>query len=180
MRFLVVGAGALGGYFGGRLLHAGQDVTFLLRPARAAQLAASGLVIQSPAGDLHLPSAPSVLAHQIKAPCDVVIVACKAYDLEGAITAFAPAVGPETAILPLLNGMRHPRSLVDRRHGPASGGVCAREELRDAARPPGRRDRTGAPAGRLRRSAKPGAPPARSARDSGRSSPSAAVPSAAR
>ena len=48
MRILVVGAGAIGGYFGGRLLQAGRDVTFLVRPRRAAQLAKTGLVIRSP------------------------------------------------------------------------------------------------------------------------------------
>ena len=62
MRFLVVGAGATGGYFGGRLLEAGRDVTFLVRPARAARLAATGLAIASPAGDASLPSPPTVLA----------------------------------------------------------------------------------------------------------------------
>ena len=62
MRFLVVGAGALGGYFGGRLLEAGRDVTFLLRPRRAAQIANTGLVVQSPFGNLQLPSPPYVMA----------------------------------------------------------------------------------------------------------------------
>ena len=57
MRFLVVGAGATGGYFGGRLLEAGRDVTFLVRPGRAARLAATGLAITSPAGDVSLPLA---------------------------------------------------------------------------------------------------------------------------
>ncbi|HEY8332043.1 MAG TPA: 2-dehydropantoate 2-reductase [Pseudomonas sp.] len=114
MRFLVVGAGALGGYFGGRLLQAGHDVTFLLRPARAAQLAASGLVIHSPAGDLHLASPPTVLAHQLQPHYDVVIVGCKAYDLDETIASFAAAVGPETVVLPLLNGLRHLDTLTAR------------------------------------------------------------------
>ncbi|MEJ8858920.1 ketopantoate reductase family protein [Variovorax robiniae] len=114
MRFLVVGAGALGGYFGGRLLDSGQDASFLVRPDRAAQLSSQGLVIRSPAGDLHLPPPPMLHAQQIKEHFDVVIVACKAYDLEHAISAFAPAVGPHTAILPLLNGMRHLDLLVER------------------------------------------------------------------
>ena len=52
MRILVVGAGAIGGYFGGRLLEARRDVTFLVRPRRAAQLAHSGLESQSPNGDV--------------------------------------------------------------------------------------------------------------------------------
>ena len=114
MRILVVGAGALGGYFGGRLLQAGQDVTFLLRPQRAAQIAANGLVIRSPLGDAHLRAPATLLAHQIKSTFDLVIVACKAYDLEGTIAAFAPAVGPRTAILPLLNGLRHLDRLTER------------------------------------------------------------------
>ncbi|CAN5569975.1 2-dehydropantoate 2-reductase [soil metagenome] len=114
MKFLVVGAGALGGYFGGRLLQAGCDVSFLLRPDRAAQFAASGLVIHSPAGDLHWPTPPVVLPQQIRQPYDVVMVACKAYDLEEAISAFAPAIGPETVVLPLLNGLRHIDRLSER------------------------------------------------------------------
>ena len=107
MRYLVVGAGALGGYFGGRLLAAGHDVTFLLRPARAKALQASGLIVKSRFGDLAIAAPPFVLADGIGAPYDVVVVACKAYDLAATMDSFAPAVGPATAILPLLNGMRH-------------------------------------------------------------------------
>lgn len=107
MRFLIVGAGALGGYFGGRLLEAGQDVTFLLRPRRAAALARNGLIIRSPLGDLRLPAPAYVTADQVGGPYDVIVVGCKAYDLDNTIEAFAPAVGPQTAILPLLNGMKH-------------------------------------------------------------------------
>jgi len=125
MRFLIVGAGALGGYFGGRLIEAGEDVTFLLRPRRAAQLAKTGLVVKSPNGDLRLPTPRSVQADGIDRPYDVVIVGCKAYDLADTMESFAPAVGPETAILPLLNGMRHLDDLVDR-FGKAHvlGGLC--------------------------------------------------------
>ncbi|MDM0078676.1 2-dehydropantoate 2-reductase [Variovorax sp. J2P1-59] len=114
MRILVVGAGALGGYFGGRLLQAGQDVTFLVRQRRASQLSASGLVIHSPAGDAHLPSPAALQAHQIKSPYDLVVVGCKAYDLEGTIASFATAVGPHTTILPMLNGLRHLDRLTER------------------------------------------------------------------
>ena len=74
MRFLVVGAGATGGYFGGRLLEAGRDVTFLVRPARAEQLAAVGLTIASPAGNVTLRSAPTMLAAELRTPFDAVIV----------------------------------------------------------------------------------------------------------
>src|SRR3954449_1747338 len=100
MRFLVVGAGATGGYFGGRLLQAGRDVTFLVRPGRAAQLAASGLTITSPAGDASLPAPPTVLASDLREPFDVVLLSCKAYDLDAAVESVAPAVGPGTAVLP--------------------------------------------------------------------------------
>ena len=107
MRILVVGAGAIGGYFGGRLLQANRDVTFLVRERRAAQLRETGLVIRSPAGDLHVPGPPVVLATDLQHPYDLILLSCKAYDLDDAIASFAPAVGPRTAILPLLNGMRH-------------------------------------------------------------------------
>src|SRR5215470_8819263 len=107
MRILVVGAGATGGYFGGRLAQAGRDVTFLVRPRRAAQLAQHGLMIRSPHGDFDLPAPATVLAEKIANAFDLVLLSCKAYDLPGAIAAFAPAVGAETMILPVLNGMRH-------------------------------------------------------------------------
>jgi 2-dehydropantoate 2-reductase len=125
MRFLVVGAGATGGYFGGRLLEAGRDVTFLVRPARAARLAETGLTIASPAGNITLRSPPTVLAAELRTPFDVAILSCKAYDLDGAIESFAPAVGPHTAVVPLLNGMRHLDAL-DARFGPDAvlGGSC--------------------------------------------------------
>lgn len=125
MRILVIGAGAIGGYFGGRLLEAGRNVTFLVRPRRAAQLAASGLVIKSPVGDFTHPAPPTVLAENLRAPFDLILLSTKAYDLEGAIAAFAPAVGPDTLILPLLNGMRHLDRL-DRRFGASHvlGGQC--------------------------------------------------------
>ena len=103
MRILVLGAGAIGGYFGGRLLQAGRDVTFLVRPTRAGQLAETGLVIKSPFGDATLPKPPTV----VKGTYDLVLLSCKAYDLESAIQAIAPAVSSETTIVPLLNGMRH-------------------------------------------------------------------------
>jgi len=114
MRILVVGAGAIGGFFGGRLLAAGRDVTFLVRERRAAQLARTGLVIRSKLGDVSLPAPPLVSAETVKGPYDVVLLACKAFDLAGALEAFAPAVGPDTAILPLLNGLAHLDALARR------------------------------------------------------------------
>jgi 2-dehydropantoate 2-reductase len=107
MRTLIVGAGAIGGYFGGRLLQAQRDVTFLVRPRRAEQLERTGLVIRSPFGDVDIGSPPTVQAEQLSQPFDLILLSCKAYDLDGAIESFAPAVGPQTVILPLLNGMRH-------------------------------------------------------------------------
>ncbi|MFC4729915.1 2-dehydropantoate 2-reductase [Coralloluteibacterium thermophilus] len=124
LRILVVGAGALGGYFGGRLLEAGADVTFLVRPRRAAQLARDGLRVASVHGDIALP-APHVLADGIAAPFDLVLLGCKAYDLDATLDDVAPAVGPATAILPLLNGMRHLDAIAGR-FGAACvlGGLC--------------------------------------------------------
>lgn len=107
MKILVIGAGAIGGYFGGRLLAAKRDVTFLVRDRRAAQLARTGLVIKSRLGDASIASPPVVSAETLKGPYDVVLLSCKAYDLDGAMTSFVPAVGPDTAILPLLNGLAH-------------------------------------------------------------------------
>src|ERR1700746_2124502 len=107
MRVLIVGAGAIGGYFGGRMLEAGRDVTFLVRPRRAAELAAAGLVIKSPNGDVTLKNPPVVQADKRNEKFDVVLLSCKAFDLDDAIKSFAPAVGPQTAIVPLLNGMLH-------------------------------------------------------------------------
>ncbi len=73
MRFLVVGAGAIGGYFGGRLLEAGRDATFLVRPRRAAELASAGLTIRSRFGDAALPAPPRLLASELNEPFDVVV-----------------------------------------------------------------------------------------------------------
>ncbi len=125
MRILVVGAGAIGGYFGGRLLAAGNDVTFLVRPKRAAELADAGLVIKSPNGDVTLKNPPRVQADKLSEKFDVVLLSCKAFDLEDAIKSFAPAVGPQTSIIPLLNGMRH-LDVLDAKFGRERvlGGVC--------------------------------------------------------
>ncbi|HEX5231268.1 MAG TPA: 2-dehydropantoate 2-reductase [Bradyrhizobium sp.] len=126
MRILVVGAGAIGGFFGGRMLEAGRDVTFLVRPRRAAELADAGLVIKSPNGDATLENPPTVQADKLTEKFDVVLLSCKAFDLDDAIKSFAPAVGPQTAIVPLLNGMLH-LDVLDRRFGSERvlGGLCA-------------------------------------------------------
>src|SRR4030081_2045427 len=125
MRFLVVGAGAVGGYFGGRLLEAGRDVTFLVRPRRAEELAGPGLRIRSRLGDVTISKPPTIVRENLATAFDLVLLSCKAYDLAGAMTSFAPAVGSETVILPLLNGMRH-LDVLDEKFGQdrVFGGQC--------------------------------------------------------
>lgn len=106
MRVLVLGAGGLGGYFGGRLAQAGRDVTFLVREPRAARLHADGLRIESALGDTVLQVKTCTEARSV-GPCDLVLLSCKAYDLDDAIATVRPAVGPGTSVLPLLNGLAH-------------------------------------------------------------------------
>jgi 2-dehydropantoate 2-reductase len=113
MRILVIGAGALGGYYGGCLIRAGRDVTFMVRSRRAEQLARDGLHIVSPHGDFAVP-ATSVLAGAIQAPFDLILVGVKSYSLDEAMEQFAPAVGPDTMILPVLNGIGHLDRLIAR------------------------------------------------------------------
>src|SRR5260370_6287634 len=126
MRVLVVGAGAIGGYFGGRLLQAGRDVTFLVRPKRAAELASAGLVIKSPNSDVTLKNPPTVQADKLAEKFDIVLLSCKAFDLDDAIKSFAPAVGPQTSVIPMLNGMLH-LDILDQKFGRERvlGGLCA-------------------------------------------------------
>ncbi|HVB47723.1 MAG TPA: 2-dehydropantoate 2-reductase [Burkholderiales bacterium] len=115
MRILVLGAGTVGGYFGGRLAEAGADVTFLVRPTRAGLLARQGLRIASPRGDLRL-TVKCVTQEQARADYELVLFTAKAYDLDGAIEAIAPAMGRAARVLPLLNGMAHMQAL-DQRFG---------------------------------------------------------------
>jgi 2-dehydropantoate 2-reductase len=108
------------------MLQAGRDVTFLVRPKRSAELAEAGLVIKSPTGDVTLKRPPTVQADKIAEKFDVVLLSCKAFDLDDAIKSFAPAVGPQTAIIPLLNGMLHLDRLDDTfGRGRVLGGLCA-------------------------------------------------------
>jgi 2-dehydropantoate 2-reductase len=135
MRILIVGAGAVGGYFGGRLAQAGRDVTFLVRPSRAKQLRQDGLRIISPHGDAVL-TPKLISATEIDTPYDLVFLSVKAYALQAAMNDFAAAVGPETMILPVLNGMRH-IDLLTKRFGDHAviGGVClVATEIDDAGR----------------------------------------------
>ncbi|MGA5302305.1 2-dehydropantoate 2-reductase N-terminal domain-containing protein [Nucisporomicrobium flavum] len=124
MRTLVVGAGATGGYFGGRLAEAGRDITFLVRARRAAELAERGLRIHAPAGESVVP-ARTVTADKLDRPYDVIVLAVKSYHLQQALADIGPAIGTGTVIVPLLNGMRHIDTLVG--HFGADhvyGGVC--------------------------------------------------------
>src|SRR5580704_8649301 len=106
MRILVLGAGAVGGYFGGRLAEAGRDVTFLLRPARAALLTERGLTVTSPLGDFTI-KPQLATADRLGGPYELILLTPKHYDLDQAIAAIRPAVSPGTAILPMLNGLVH-------------------------------------------------------------------------
>jgi 2-dehydropantoate 2-reductase len=125
MRILVIGAGAVGGYFGGRLAQAGRDVTFLVRPRRAAELRQNGLTILSPLGDWRVAAPQLATADNLGGTYDLILLSCKAYDLESAMESFGAAVGPETVILPLLNGMKHIEAL-SARFGAEKllGGLC--------------------------------------------------------
>jgi 2-dehydropantoate 2-reductase len=123
MRLLVVGAGSTGGYFGGRLAQAGRDVTFLVRPAREAQLSERGLRIVSPHGDATL-HPKLITADAIKQSYDVVLLTVKGFQLEDALVELAPAIGPDTMILPVLNGMRH-MDVIGERFSPDNLVGCA-------------------------------------------------------
>lgn len=124
MRLLFLGAGGTGGYFGGRAAQAGADVTFLVREPRAARLRDQGLRIQSPLGDVTLQ--PKLVTQQtLQGAYDVVVLSCKAYDLASAIDAIRPAVGPNTAVLPIMNGVLQ-YDVLDREFEPhrVLGGLC--------------------------------------------------------
>lgn len=118
MRILILGAGGVGGYFGARLAERGIDVSFLLRPARAAQIANSGLVLRSPRGDYQGPVRVATTV-DVRPVYDMVLLACKAYDLAQAIDAITGAVGARTMVIPLLNGLAHYETLAAR-----FGGQC--------------------------------------------------------
>jgi 2-dehydropantoate 2-reductase len=124
MRILVLGAGAIGGYYGMQLAVAGADVRFLVRPGRAAQLTRDGLVLES-RGQRMRHAVQTLQAGQVGPAFDLILLTCKAYDLPSAIAAIAPAVGPGAVVLPLLNGLAHFDDL-DARFGRdrVLGGLC--------------------------------------------------------
>ncbi len=124
MRILILGAGGIGGYFGARLQQAGADVTFLVRPTRARVLQDHRLRVHSPLGDVQV--TPELLTAVGEGDhFDLVLLSCKAYDLDSAIEAIAPAIGPHSVIVPLLNGIAHLEPL-DARFGRerVAGGVA--------------------------------------------------------
>jgi 2-dehydropantoate 2-reductase len=133
VKILVVGAGAIGGYFGARLLAAGRDVTFLVRERRAEQLRGTGLAVLSPLGNLNLPTPPLVSAKELKDFYGLIIVSSKSYDLESSIEDFAKGMGPASRVLPLLNGLRH-LDVLDARFGPRRvlGGLARISSTLDA------------------------------------------------
>src|SRR5438067_1430432 len=124
MKILVLGAGGIGGYFGARLAQAGIDVTFLVRPRRREQLERDGLRIESPLGNATV-KAKAVLAEALSPGYDFVLFTCKAYDLDSAMDAIAPAMDGKCAVVPLLNGLAHFERL-EERFGRANvmGGTC--------------------------------------------------------
>ena len=124
MKILILGAGAVGGYWGARLHQSGADVTFLLREKRAETVRKNGLVVKSPKGDAVIP-AKVVTKGSDGGPYDVIVLACKAYDLDSAMESIAPAVGDNTTIVPMLNGHAHFATL-DAKFGAAkvAGGLA--------------------------------------------------------
>ena len=124
MKILILGAGAVGCYWGARLTQAGIDTTFLLREKRAELVRKNGLVVKSPKGDFTVP-VKVVTSGAEGGPYDVVVLACKGYDLDSAIESIAPAVGPDTTIVPMLNGHAHFATL-DAKFGAArvAGGLA--------------------------------------------------------
>lgn len=129
MKILILGAGAVGGYWGARLHQSGADVTFLLREKRAEKVRKDGLVVKSPKGDAVLPAkvvtrgSPNGTIEG--GPYDIVVLACKAYDLDSAMESIAPAIGNGTTIVPMLNGHAHFATL-DKKFGPekVAGGLA--------------------------------------------------------
>ena len=105
MRIAIVGSGGVGGYFGARLAAAGADVSFLARGAHLDAMRSKGLTINSFKGDLHLPRVTATDNPAAIGPADIVLFTVKLYDTAAATRLLAPLVGPETAVIPLQNGV---------------------------------------------------------------------------
>ena len=107
MRIAVMGGGAVGGYFGGLLSRAGNDVTFIARGAHLAAMQANGLTLETPKGTLEVKQARFVSDPAEVGECDVVLFAVKAYDIEAAAAPLKPLVGAGSTVISVLNGVDH-------------------------------------------------------------------------
>lgn len=123
MRILVVGAGATGGAFGTLLQEAGRDITYLVREHRAEVLRRDGLRFVSPSGD-RTHAVQVIVSGEHADPFDVVLVTVKAAALESAITDLRTYVGPDTLVLPVLNGTGHIQQLEQEFPGQVLGGLA--------------------------------------------------------
>jgi 2-dehydropantoate 2-reductase len=125
MRIAVFGSGGVGGYFGGRLAQAGEDVTFIARGDHLLALQAGGLNLESAKGDLHIPSVTATDDPNQVGPVDIVLLAVKAWHNLAAIQSMHPLIGADTGVVPLGNGVEAPDQLVEAfgtKH--AMGGLC--------------------------------------------------------
>src|SRR6056297_3134481 len=114
MRVTVMGAGALGGYFGARLAAAGETVTFVARGAHLAAMQAGGLRVESPLGDLHQPQVRAVASPEEAGPADLVLLMVKTYDVEDAADRLAPTLAPGAAVMTVQNGVTAPARVAAR------------------------------------------------------------------
>ena len=105
MKIAIFGSGGVGGYFGGKLAAAGEDVTFLARGAHLAAMQSGGLHITSPLGDVHLPKVQATDRAQAIGPVDVVLFTVKLYDVDASAATLAPLIGPDTVVITLQNGV---------------------------------------------------------------------------
>ncbi|MBT3332663.1 MAG: NAD(P)-binding domain-containing protein, partial [Rhodospirillaceae bacterium] len=105
MKIAIMGAGGIGGYYGGRLAASGADVSFIARGAHLAAMQANGLKIISPLGDAHIAKVTATDDPSTIGPVDIVMFCVKLYDLEAACEACKPMIGPDTAVISFLNGI---------------------------------------------------------------------------
>lgn len=125
MRIAIMGTGGVGGYFGGLLAKAGNDVTFIARGEHLAALRAHGLQVESVHGDFVIAPATATDTPAAIGPVDYVLFATKTHHFDQALDAMRPLVGPETVVLPLQNGIdaaERTAAALGRRH--VIGGLC--------------------------------------------------------
>jgi 2-dehydropantoate 2-reductase len=125
MRIAIVGAGGVGGYFGGRLAAAGSDVWFVARGPHLDAMRARGLRLQSPKGDLHVHRVQATDDPGAIGPVDAVLFAVKLYDAEPAAAALTPLIGSNTIVVPFQNGVDVVGLLTDAVGRPHVGGGVA-------------------------------------------------------